>query len=125
MFAGLKKMAQDFKDGATEMGVGMILGSDMALNAVNKYTERYATVKKMSKIDGGISFIVQPKGSQEFVEVTAKHITFAEDNSTVKIGEITANMEWVQNSLQDFVQGKEYVIPEASRGIAGNVKKFM
>ena len=114
-----------FLESLKDSAATMFLSSDMAISFVNNYTQRYARVKSI-KLDGNaITFTAIPNGSQESVTVTASDFTFADDNSSVSIGSLAADRPWVENALQDFAQGREFPIPEAGRGMVGQIKTLL
>lgn len=103
----------------------MLLNSDMVLDAINGYVDRYATVKRITKQDKCFTIEAQPAGSNELLTVVVGDISIADDNSSVSIGSLSANLPWAEHALQDFVQGRKIAVPESVRGVLGKVKTVL
>lgn len=111
--------------GLKDAGINLFLNSDKTLGFVNDKIGRYAHVQSIKKDGVSFEFIALPVGTNDTVIAKVGKITIADDSSYVTLHDVSANIEWVNNLLADFVEGKNIPIPEDKREIVGQAKKFL
>ena len=86
---------------------------------------RYAELLSLRCDSEGFHARARLLGSAEEVAVSARRIAFAPDCSSVKLEGISSGAPWCLHLLQDFVEGRDFDIPESARATLRPLAKLL
>ena len=95
--------------------VNSLISNPAVLKMINARLSRYAEILSLRYDREGFHARARLLGSAEEVPVSVRSIHFAPDCSSVKLEGISSGAPWCLHLLQDFVEGRDFPIPEAAR----------
>ncbi len=89
-----------------------LLHSQMAMDFLNGRVAKYAVIHSLEAESSGYRAAVQLKGSNERLTIHLKEIRLSKDKQHVSLHGFDANQEWLTNLLCEFVEGREFALPD-------------
>lgn len=89
-----------------------ILNSSCALSIINKKIERYAIVSEITKEENGFLLKFRLLNEDNDIVVYLKEICLNDDGRTVSLHGFQSDTAWLQHILEDFVEGREFLLPD-------------
>lgn len=91
-----------------------LLSSPAVLGFVNKKVDRYGLVDRLFVDESGYHAEVSLLGRGAALTIDARSIRFSEDGARVSLHGMKASELWLQHLLEDFLEGREFALPEAA-----------
>lgn len=86
---------------------------------INLLLKRYAQLEDLRISDDGVRAAVRMLGETDTIDVHVGDVEFSEDGTAVILRQLASNRPWLDNLMQDFVEGRTIPLsPEAAAGMA-------
>ena len=90
-----------------------ILNSPCTLSIINKKIERYANISEIHKYEDGFHLKFRLLNDDRDIIVHIRELCLNEDRRTVSLHGFQSDSAWLQHILEDFVEGKEFMLPDS------------
>lgn len=83
-------------------GLASMMADSAAKSLINQHIARYGKLTSLSIKDGQVKAGLLLNGLGEEISVACASVAIAEDGSTVRLGDFSANVPCVEQALNDF-----------------------
>ena len=91
-----------------------LLSSTAVLGFVNKKLERYGMMEELFIDGSGYHAVIRLHGRETLLKLSVSAVKFSDGCTHVSLHGVSASELWLQHVLEDFLEGREFALPEAA-----------